>query len=223
MPHISIVIPTLNEGKNIRHVMLGVKEILRHESYEIIVVDGGSSDRTVQLARGLGAKILTEHIGKGNGLIKGLAAAKGSVVVAMDADMSNEPKELKLLIDGIEIGYDVCMGSRFITGGGSEDMPLIRVMGNKFFVLLVNLLFRANYSDMCYGYRSFRKSAISKLRLREKGFGIETEINIQAAKKHMKVLEVPSNEKRRNAGIGKLHTFRDGYVILKAIGRGLFS
>jgi hypothetical protein len=135
----------------------------------------------------------------------------------MDADLSNEPKELNLLVESIRIGYDVCMGSRFMVGGGSEDISKIRILGNKFFVSVVNLFFGSKYSDMCYGYRSFRKSIIKKLDLKEDGFGIETEININAIKAHLKIIEIPSTEKKREAGEAKLRTFSDGYMILKTI------
>jgi glycosyltransferase involved in cell wall biosynthesis len=215
--YISVVIPTLNEEKNIGKLIPGVKKQLSDYRYELVVVDGYSKDRTVAIAKRMGARIIYDKVGKGSALIKGLKNAKGDILISMDADMSNEPKELKLLIDTIDIGYDICTGSRFIIGGGSEDMPRLRVFGNKFFVFLVNTIFGANYTDLCYGYRSFRKGVAERLNLKEKGFGIETEINIKAIKKHMKIIEVPSNEKKRAAGEGKLRTFHDGWVILKTI------
>jgi hypothetical protein len=113
------------------------------------------------------------------------------------------------------------MGSRFLTGGGSDDMPLLRVIGNKFFVVLVNMLYRSNYTDMCYGYRSFAKGVAARLGLKEKGFGIETEISINAMKRHMRVLEVPSYEKGRFSGEGKLRSIADGFAILRTILNGL--
>jgi glycosyltransferase involved in cell wall biosynthesis len=161
--------------------------------------------------------VITENTGKGAALVKGLKAAKGDVLISMDADLSNKPNELVLLIDAINIGYDICMGSRFLTGGGSEDIPMIRRLGNEFFVFLVNAIFHAHYTDMCYGYRSFRKGVLNKLDLKEVGFGIETEININAIKKHLKVIEIPSMEKKRAGGEAKLHTFRDGWVIFNTI------
>ena len=191
--------------------------MLKDRRHEVIVVDGHSVDNTVNIAKRLGARVLYDDVGKGSALIRGLKAAKGSVIVSMDADLSNEPKELGLLINSIEIGYDVCMGSRFMAGGNSEDISFIRVLGNRFFVSLVNLLFGSRYSDMCYGYRSFSRNALRKLDLRETGFGIETEINIKAIKHGLKTLEVPSVEKKRVAGEPKLRTFRDGYVILRTI------
>jgi len=218
---VSIVIPALNEAKNIGRVIKEVKKILDKRKYEIIVVDGHSSDRTAQIAKGMGATVIYDDIGKGSALIKGLKAAHGDVLVSMDADLSTDPKELGLLIGGIEIGYDVCMGSRFMAGGSSEDISYLRKLGNRFFVYLVNIIFGANYSDMCYGYRSFRKDVLGRLALHEPGFGIETEISINAVKRNLKVLEVPSVEKKRVAGEAKLRTFRDGYAILRTIIKNL--
>lgn len=216
-PYVSIVIPTLNEKKNIRKAISGIKSVLKDYEYEIIVVDGKSKDGTAEVASGMGAKVLFDMKGKGSALIKGFGSARGSIIISMDADLSHRPSELKLLIAGIETGYDVCMGSRFLMGGGTEDMPLLRKAGNKFFLMLVNILFGATYSDLCYGYRAFSRYAMNKLKLSERGFGIETEISIRAKKADLRILEVPSYEKKREEGMAKLQTFRDGYAILKTI------
>ncbi len=98
-----------------------------------------------------------------------------------------------------------------------DDMPWVRKLGNKFFVSMVNLIWGTHYTDLCYGYRSFKKKMFEKLKLKSKGFSIETEMAIKVAKKGFNVLEVPSFEKAREAGEGKLRTFRDGWFILKKI------
>ena len=126
------------------------------------------------------------------------------------------------MIEAIKLGYDIAMGSRFATGGGTEDMPLIRRFGNKMFVTLVNLFWHKNYSDLCYGYRAFRKEIIPKLHLESNGFGIETEISIRAAKINARVIEIPSFEKPRLHGKGNLRTFPDGWQILRRIWREMF-
>ncbi len=216
-PYVSIIIPTLNERSNIRRMLRGVRAAMDAHSYELIVVDGHSMDGTAEVARDMGARVLYERTGKGYALRKGFSAARGSIIISMDADMSHRPDELRLLIAGIESGYDVCMGSRFMKGGGSEDMPAFRRFGNKVFVTLVNLLYRAHYTDLCYGYRSMTSSAFRRMHLKSDGFGIETEIIIKAARAGLRVLEVPSFEKRRQAGQGKLRSLRDGYIILKTI------
>jgi len=212
---VSIVIPTLNEEKNIPMVLEELKKIDLID--EIIIVDGHSNDKTVQVAEKFNCKILYDDNGKGSALRKGMKKAKADIVICMDADNSMLSSEIHLLVAGIDAGYDVCMGSRFIQGGGSDDISLSRKLGNHFFVLLVNLFWHMNYSDLCYGYRSFKKSCIKDMGLKSDGFGIETEISIKAAKLGLKVLEVPSYEKPRKFGTGKLKTFSDGWNILKTI------
>lgn len=216
-PRISIIIPTLNEAGNLRRLMPRIKAVLKGRRYEILVVDGHSADGTAEVAHRLGAHVVYDSVGKGSALMKGIRASAGDVLVLMDADLSHRPDELLILIAGIEAGYDICMGSRFLTGGGSDDMPAHRRFGNFVFVSLVNLLYGSRYSDLCYGYRSFAKGVAQRLHLSESGFGIEAEISIKAVKAGMKVMEVPSYEKLRLHGSGKLRSLRDGQRILYTI------
>jgi glycosyltransferase involved in cell wall biosynthesis len=217
---VSVVIPTYNEEKNLRKVLKDMKNSGVGID-EILVVDANSTDGTVKVAKRYGARVIFEspqgRKGKGYALRLGMGKAKGDILVTMDADCSHLSSELGLLIEGIRAGFDVCMGSRFIQGGGTEDMPWLRVLGNKAFVTMVNTLWGTNYSDLCYGYRSFRRGCINKLGLKSDGFGIEAEISIKAAKKKLRVLEVPSYEKLRLHGKGNLRTFSDGFKILKTI------
>lgn len=215
---ISILIPTLNEAKNLPIVLKSLPKYVD----EVIVIDGYSKDQTDKIAKKAGCKVIYDKKGKGSALRLGLKKAKGDIIVMMDADCSHLSSEIVLLISGILAGYDICMGSRFIQGGGSDDISLIRVIGNKIFVHTVNLLWGTNYTDLCYGYRSFTKDAIKKLDLSEDGFGIETEISIQSAKKKIRILEVPSFEKHRQSGEGKLRTIIDGWRIAKTILKELF-
>jgi len=210
---VSTVIPTLNEEKNIREVLEQIRDMVD----EVVIVDGGSSDKTVEYAREYDTTILFDDKGKGSALRKGLREAAGDIVVMMDADLSHGANEIPVMVQAVESGFDIAMGSRFIQGGGTEDMPLHRRLGNKFFVYLVNLLWNMNYSDLCYGYRALNQKAIQTLELTRDGFGIETEISIQAAKHDLKVIEIPSFEKKRKAGEAKLKTISDGYRIFKTI------
>ncbi len=215
---VSVVIPTLNEEQNMKILLNKMPEFVD----EVIVVDGYSKDRTREVAKSLGARVvLNKKITKGAAIILGTKEAEGDIIISMDADLSMQHKELRLLAEAVNIGYDFCFGSRFICGGGTEDMPLIRRIGNKIFVALVNLLYGSNYSDLCYGYRAYTKKAFESLKLKSTGFGIETEMSIKAAKKKMKVIEVPSFEKPRKFGKPKLKTFKDGFVMLKIIIREL--
>ena len=226
--HVSIIIPTLNEEANIAKMLEGVKAIMSDlgYSYELIVVDGGkngpSTDKTVEIARRQGAKVIYDFNGKGSALVAGFAIARGDVIVSMDADLSNKPEELRLLIAGIDAGYDVCLGSRFLVGGGTADMPRLRVFGNWVLLKMVNILYGSKYTDLCYGYRSFSRSGLKKLgKLREREFGIETEINIKAQKAHLHVLEVPSYEKQRAGGEAKVRSFGTGLMAIRTILKNL--
>lgn len=222
---ISIIIPTLNEERNLAYVLKDVKKWFKKKKmdYEIIVVDGYSKDKTVEIAKRHGAIVFFDAVGKGSALRLGMKKAKGDVIIMMDADCSHRAIEFGLLIEGIKSGYDICMGSRFIQGGGSDDITFLRRIGNKFFVFLVNLIWKTKYTDLCYGYRSFNKKALKSLNLVSDGFGIETEISIKAVKEKLKVLEVPSYEKARKHGESGLRTFHDGWIILKTIFKELIK
>jgi glycosyltransferase involved in cell wall biosynthesis len=215
---ISLVIPTLNEARNLPKLLNQIPFYID----EVIIVDGYSKDNTVEIAKHFGCQIYFDKKGKGSALKKGTKLATGDIIVMMDADWSHRVKEMDLMIAGIETGYDICMGSRFMQGGGSSDITFLRRLGNKFFVSLVNFFYRMNYSDLCYGYRAFRKEAFEKLNLKSNGFAIETEISIRAAKKKLRVLEVPSFEKSRKHGKAKLKTFSDGWKIFNIIIREVF-
>ena len=214
MTTVSVVIPTLNEEENLAFVL---RDLQQEQILEVIIVDGHSTDGTVSVAQSLGARVIFDETGKGSALRKGMRAAKGDIVVAMDADCSHRTREVGLLVEGIKAGYDICMGSRFLQGGGTDDMPWYRRAGNRFFVYLVNLRWRTKYSDLCYGYRSFRRDCIDKLALSTTGFDIEAEIAIKAAKRKLRVLEVPSYEEPRRYGTGKLRTFTHGLRIFRTI------
>lgn len=202
-------------------LLSGIKKVMDGSAYELIVVDGSrdgpSTDRTVGIAKRYGARILYANEGKGLALLKGLRAARGQVLVSMDADLSHKPNELRLLIAGIEAGYDLCVGSRFLFGGGTSDMTRTRMVVNKTFVFLVNTIYGSKYTDMCYGYRSFSRSGFRRMKLKELGLGIEAEINIKAQKAGLRIIEVPSFEKKRAAEKAKVIAWKAGFSILSTI------
>ncbi|NJD51857.1 MAG: glycosyltransferase family 2 protein [Candidatus Methanoperedens sp.] len=213
---ISIVIPTLNEGPNVKHVFSKIPEFID----EIVVVDGNSTDGTREEIKKYrkDAKIILENRpGKGQALKTGFKNASGDIVVIMDADGSHDTKELPMLLEPVLDGYDVSHGSRLIQGGGSDDFTPFRRLGNKMFVSLVNYMYGSEYSDLCYGYRAFKKDAIEKMTCTSKGFEIETEQSIRVTKTGLKVKEIPSFEAHRMHGNSNLNTLRDGWKILDVI------
>lgn len=217
--HVAVIIPTLNEEENIAEV---IRELHQMGYGNILIVDGNSSDRTVEVAKDFGVNVLVQNgRGKGTALrqVFNHESLDGDVIVMMDADGSMSPKEIPLFIEALDSGADLVKGSRFLRYGYSEDMNLIRRIGNSFFLSLVNRLCSANYTDLCYGFAAFRKDAIKKLypHLKSENFEIETEIFIKAKKLGLNIVEVPSIEFRRKYGKSNLSIFTAGFRILKVI------
>ena len=213
---ISVVIPTLNEAQNLAFVLPRIP----HWVHEVVLVDGHSTDDTLQVARELypSIRIITQQgNGKGAALRSGFEAATGEILAMLDADGSTDPGELGSFVDVLVNGADFAKGSRFLKGGGTEDMPRHRQCGNWCFVLAVRLLFGGTYTDLCYGYNAFWARVVPLLHLDCDGFEIETVMNVRALRAGLSVVEVPSFEHRRVYGIGRLRTIPDGWRVLKTI------
>jgi glycosyltransferase involved in cell wall biosynthesis len=162
---------------------------------------------------------MQEGPGKGTALRTGFAAATGEIIIMLDADGSTDPAEIPLFVGALLSGADFAKGSRFLQGGGTEDMPFYRKLGNWGFVQIVRLLFGGKYTDLCYGYNAFWKRVVPLLDLNCNGFEIETMMNIRALKAGLQITEVPSFEYARIHGTGKLKTIPDGWRVLKTIFR----
>jgi glycosyltransferase involved in cell wall biosynthesis len=206
---VSLVIPTLNEAQNLPHVFA---RLPMHELFEVIVVDGHSADDTCAVARELlpEARILLQDgTGKGDALACGFAAARGDIIVMIDADGSTDPDEIPAFLDALFAGADVAKGSRFLPAGGSADITAMRSLGNRVLTGTVNRLFGTRYTDLCYGYNAFWSEVVPAIEVRCAGFEVETMINVRIAKAGFAVTEVPSLEHERIHGVSNLHVVRD--------------
>ena len=217
-----VVIPTLNEAKNIPDIMYRLKSV---GCQNVLIIDGHSKDGTIESAKMLGAQIIIQNgIGKGDALRQ--AFREGSlefdIIVIMDADGSMAPEEISSFTNAIRVGADIVKGSRFLNNGGSEDLTLTRRVGNKILTGILNFLFLTNFTDLCYGFMAFRKEALAKLSpcLRSEKFEIETEICMQSKMLGLKTVEIPSFERARQNGESNLRTFKDGFSILRLLLEG---
>jgi hypothetical protein len=213
---VSVVIPAMNEERNIGWVLERMPETVD----EVILVDGNSKDETVAVSRKVRPDIRVvgqERPGKGAALRAGFAAARGNYIVMIDADRSMDPAEIHRYLDLLDQGHDLVKGSRFMDGGGTADMELIRKLGNGALRGLVNGLFQTDFTDLCYGFFAFRRDRLTDLALRSDGFEIETELVVRAIKADLRIGEVPSFESPRAYGESNLNTWRDGTRVLRTL------
>ena len=216
LPRISVVIPTRNEAQNLHYILPRIPSIVS----EVVLVDGHSTDGTIDTARQLLPSIrIVEQVarGKGDAVRLGFAACSGDIIVMLDGDGSTDPQEIPGFIDALLAGYDFAKGSRFIKGGGSQDITFLRFLGNFWLCKFVNILFRKRFSDLCYGYNAFWKYCLAYMELDCSGFEVETQISLRMCKANLKIVEVPSIEHPRVYGQSNLRTFRDGWRVLKTI------
>ena len=223
------MIPAKNEARNLPLVFAKLPE-----DCEVILVNGNSTDDTVNVAQRLRPDITVigqTRTGKGNALACGFAAASGDFIVMIDADGSNDPAEIPRFVAALKEGADFAKGSRFLAGGGSLDISLVRRFGNFWLNRTVNLFYGTRYTDLCYGYNAFRRECLGVMGLNPieietsergamlwgDGFEVETLINVRIAKARLRVTEVPSFESLRHFGASNLNAFSDGLRVLQTI------
>jgi hypothetical protein len=213
---VSVVIPALNEAESLPHVLPRIPA----DVHEVILVDGASTDGTIDVARRLLPSIrIVEQEGRGKGaaLRAGFAAATGDIIVHLDADGSTDPGEIPSFVGCLLAGADYAKGTRFIQGASTTDITWLRRLGNWGFVVTTNMLFGTRFSDITYGYNAIWRQHRDKLAPEIDGWAHEIVGNIRAVRNGLRVVEVASCETPRVAGEAKLETFSAGWTILRAI------
>lgn len=190
----------------------------------MLVVDGHSRDRTRQIARDLGVKVILDHKkGKGEALRHSVKYVTGDIIVFIDADGSHNPKEIPKLVEPILNGKaDHVSGSRLI--GGSSELhggfdECFRLMGSSFITACINWKFKVRLSESQNGFRAIKTAVIKQLDLKEDITTIEQEMIIKSLKKGFRIAEVPTHENERVAGYSKISLkkvwFRYVYTLIK--------
>jgi hypothetical protein len=228
-PLVSIVVPALNEALNVAVVLPLLPQV-----HEVILVDGGSVDGTVQSARRARPDIVTvlqTRSGRGNALAAGFARVTGDIVVTFDADGSCDPAEIERFVDALKAGADFAKGSRNRPGGGWARTGTLRSLGNGLLNGAFNLAFRAGYTDLGYGFNAFWADLLPLLDLPDHtqpvpapgrrvwgdGFEIETVLCCRFASARVSITEVPSVERSRMFGEPHLHLVSHGLRMVRTL------
>ena len=226
MKKVSVVLPALNEeeaiGKVIDEIPLKELEAKGYET-EIIVVNNGSTDKTAEIAAAHGAKVIEEpNRGKGRAIRTGIGAVSGDFVFMMDSDFTYPAGYITQMVELLDGGYDVVLGSRLKGSVEQGAMKRLNLVGNHLLAFLANLLYGTRISDLCTGFWGFKVEVVRNLNLDAVGFELEANMLIEVAKRGYKIGEVPIQYRKR-ATASKLGSIRAGWGIGRTIVRKRFS
>jgi dolichol-phosphate mannosyltransferase len=203
---VTIIIPTLNEEEAIGHV---IREVLQAGYRNIIIVDGYSSDRTVEIARGMGVHVVTQtgH-GKSSAIKTGIEIAQTPYILVMDGDGTYDPRDIdRMLQIAVEKNCDEVVGYRV----DRKNIPLLHRLGNRLISTLISLLMGQRIKDPCSGIYLLKSDLAKQLEITATGFDVEVEIVSQSIV-YGRVIEVPVRYRKR-IGKPKLSTWRAGIRI----------
>lgn len=207
---ISAVFCALNEEQNLPYVLVNVPGWVD----EVLLVDGHSTDMTVEVAKKLCPTIKVVYQpgkGKGDALKYGVQQANGDIIVTLDADGQTDPKDIPRFVAPLLNGYDLVKGTRLVHGRPT-NMPRYRWFGNKILVITCNILYGTRYTDICSGYNAFWKSTFQRLKLTNNGFEMEQEMMVKVKKMGLKVMEMEHHDAGRLGSNSKVSGVKQGLV-----------
>lgn len=219
-PLISVVMPCLNEEEAIGNCIEKIKDIFSKAdiSGEIVVADNGSTDGSVAIAEGKGARIVCQPMrGYGNAYLEGFANARGKWFIMVDADETYDFSLIKEFVKKlVNEGYDFVTGSRNLKFLNNRSMPLSHNLGNRLLTFLLNIFFNTRYTDVYCGYRGFSREAYERIKPVSPGMEFNLELAINAAQAGLKICEIPTELYPRK-GKSKLRPYRDGWRSIRII------
>lgn len=213
------MIPALNERENLERLIPELRSALNRltDSWEVLVVDGGSADGTPEAAWRLGARVVSQEVpGYGGAIVTGFRAACGSYIVTMDADLSHPPVYVEALWRRREA--DLVLASRFVPGG-SAQMSRYRLALSRILNIVFPKLLRIPVRDMSTGFRLYRRAVVKDLRPKARDFDIAQELVASIHRRGGRIVEVPFRYMPRGAGSSHAHVLRFGWSYLKTLCR----
>ena len=218
MTPVTLVVLTLNEIDGAGHVF---PKLPLSSVDEVLVVDGGSTDGTIEFFRARGVRVIVqERRGRGEAFRLAVQHARNEWLIFFSPDGNEDPADIPRLVDGLAAGYDMVIASRFMAGARSEDddkfLFASRRWGNLMFTWLVNVLFRGpRITDTINGYRAVTRTAFRRIDPDAQGYAIEFQMSMRALRLGLRVLEIPTQEGDRvGRGVSKLNAVPVGFKFL---------
>lgn len=228
----TLLIPTLNEVDGMRTIMPKVK---REWVDQILIVDGQSTDGTIEYAKENGYElVIQQKKGMRHAYMEALPHVKGDIILTFSPDGNSIPELIPDCLNKMKEGFDMVIVSRYAQGAKSYDDDAVTAFGNKLFTTLINLLHGAQYTDAMVIYRAYKKSLIQDLSLdKDESYEVEERLfhtkiswepllSIRAAKRNLKIADIPGDEPKREGGERKLQVFKWGAAYMFEVFRELF-
>ncbi|APR79816.1 glycosyl transferase family 2 [Minicystis rosea] len=219
-----MILAAYDEAATIGDVVRGCREHTK-DLAEVIVVDDGSRDATADIAEATGARVirLPENRGKGVAIRRGIEAAGGDILLFLDADGQDDPREIPRVLGAFDHGVDMVVGSRFLGRFEPGAITSLNRAGNLGLTAVVNVLFGVRLSDTQAGFRAVRRGAVERARLSANRYDIEVDLLLSVLRGGGRVVEAPVSRAPRRHGRSSLDSFRDGTRILLRILRKRFE
>ena len=220
MKNLTLIIPAKNEEDSLPQVLNEIKD------YEcnIIIILEESDLKTINSIKNFNCKILYQsERGYGNALIEGMNRVETDYTCIFNADGSFDPKYLKEMLNLCKENRDFVFASRYMKEGGSDDDTLLTKIGNFIFSMIGNIFFSLNISDILYTFLLGKTDSFKKLDLKSNDFCLCVEIPIKAKRLGMNIIDTPSYERKRIAGVKKVNELKDGFKILTYVVKSFFK
>ena len=219
-PTVTVLICSLNEAPNLSLVLPQIPSQVN----EVLLVDGHSTDGTVEVAKGLRPDVRVLYQpgrGKGDALRYGIEQATGEIIVTLDADGETDPEDMPRFIEPLLAGYDFVKGSRFATGW--KEKPPHRLLGNFIIANTCNILYGTKFTDLCSGYNAFWRSVPDRVYLwSDDGWNYEPLMIARVLRAGLKIREVPQTYRGRSGEVSKLGSWGQGLMSMKVLLRERF-
>ncbi len=195
---ISVIVPTWNERDNIAPLLQGLEAALAGSDFEVVVVDDNSPDGTAEAVEAYAPgnerfRVVRRagKLGLARAVLEGVRATRGDYVVMMDADLSHDPQVVPRLLQRLEEGYDVAVGSRYVAGGAASHWPWRRRLSSHVSILIARVLLGLRTRDLTSGFAAFRRRYLAELPTRYSARGFKLLLEVLAVWPRLRVAEEP--------------------------------